>query len=314
MAACSTSASHDSAAAELPAYTGPVFPLDEYLASILGTDLSEEERQQQIERDNQRREELITQCMFDAGFEYHSPEQVGWAVENEAARELARPDDLDWVTQWGYRITYMPTTQAIQIISGSNLDSDMTPGERAAFQRALFGPPCAEVGEIQDNGTCIFPIGAWGCQGQATQQLLDESPSGLQLVDEFVPLFEAIAQMREELRENVAPEEIDWAACMADNGFSGFERRNNPASFMSYPETQIWEDYARIVTDYGRNSPELTALENLEIEMAITDLNCRVQVNYQARQDATRIAAETQFVADHRSQLEAIRAAAEQRG
>lgn len=48
--------------------------------------------------------------------------------------------------------------------------------------------------------------------------------------------------------------------------------------------------------------------------MAVADLNCRIAVDYQARLDAARFAAETQFVADHQTALRALRDAFEQRG
>jgi len=43
------------------------------------------------------------------------------------------------------------------------------------------------------------------------------------------------------------------------------------------------------------------------------DLDCRNQVDFVAREQERRIAAETQFVNDHRVALEALRDAAEQR-
>jgi len=50
-----------------------------------------------------------------------------------------------------------------------------------------------------------------------------------------------------------------------------------------------------------------------EINTALADYDCRIAVDYQARQDARRTELETQFIADHRADLEALRAAAEQR-
>jgi len=50
-----------------------------------------------------------------------------------------------------------------------------------------------------------------------------------------------------------------------------------------------------------------------EIDMALADFDCRVAVDYDARQAAVVNETETQFVNDHRSALEALRSAFEQR-
>jgi len=269
------------------------FPLDEYFGPVLGTNLSIEERQQQQDFANQRIQELIAQCMYDAGFEYTPVVQPPTIIQEW------REDDIDWVTQWGYRITHMPEDTAPTVVIGGT-DPAVSTAEQEAYNYALWG-------DMQTG-----PIG--GCQGQAINEFQDETSAGLAQADEFAPLFDSYRQIQGEWRTNIAEEEIDWAACMAENGFPGFERRYNPEGNSTTPADLIWSEYAAVVETYGRESSQFTELQSREVEMALTDLNCRVEVDYQSRQDARRIAAEKQFITDHQAELEALRAVPEQRG
>jgi len=51
-----------------------------------------------------------------------------------------------------------------------------------------------------------------------------------------------------------------------------------------------------------------------EIEIALTDLDCRVAVNYQERRDAHIYQVESQWVEDYRADIAALIDATEQRG
>jgi len=316
------------AASSVTATPAQRFPLDEYLDSIVGTHLSNEARIQQWEQQNQRRIELVTQCMHDAGFEYDDNNIPGLVRFGGTGPELAdsRPlDNRNWVSQYGYQIVSRDRTSID--FDGVFPEHDLTETELAAFHRTLSGPPCEEWGEVDRIG-CSTPTD-WtrreiaemqGCEGQAQLQIWDESPTGLSYSDEFASLFEAIEYFQVEFRRVIGDEEIDWAACMANNGHPGFERRENEDvfSFWSLPERQIVDADWSIVTRPGNptlaNSPALQELLEQEINLALADLDCRTAVDYRARQTARRIAAETQFINDHQPELAALRDAAEQRG
>ena len=318
ISACGASSLGNGTANESRPQTMQSFPLDEYLSAVLGTNLSDDERMHQFEVENQRRNELITQCMHDAGFEFDAENIPGMTFTWAAPRleDEWRPNDPEWVTQWGYGIVSRPQGRDVTTNSVSPSDFGISDSEYEAFSRALWGPPCSEIGEIQPNGVCMMPDN-WqedgGCIGQAGLLLAAETPSGLQQSDEFAPLFDAIDQMRANLRRDISEEEIDWAACMADNGFPVFERREAPEVLTSQPEWKLHNEYGEFISEFGLFSPEIATFQQREIDMALADLNCRIETTYQARQDARRLAAETQFVNDHRAELEAIRAAAEQR-
>jgi len=325
-AGCSDAASDDVAVSKQQR-----FPLDEYLSVIDGTDLSFEEQNRQWEDRQARETELITQCMHDAGFEYdpdNLPGMRSTAFSGIVDRSLLRWNDRDWVAQWGYGITNSPLEGNFRLSPGGRssffsdgLDElpehDLSEAEQAAFSRALNGPPCEEWGVVESLGhgatSCAAPRD-WtlrqlnevsGCRGQAWIQFNDESPEGLRQSDEFLGLFDAINQLRAELRNEITDADRDWATCMADAGFPNFERQIDA-------ENNIW---GRRDTFWRPSLPptQLNELAEREIDTALADFDCRVGVDYEARRNAHRTELETQFVTDHRQALEALRDAAEQR-
>jgi len=52
---------------------------------------------------------------------------------------------------------------------------------------------------------------------------------------------------------------------------------------------------------------EVTKFRSEEIALALADYDCRVKVGYDAALDNVRIEAETQFVEEHRAELEQYR-------
>jgi len=285
------------------------FPLDEYLGAIWGTGMSVQEQEMKQAQLATRHSELVAQCMLEAGFDY-IPENAPFG---SVAVDDFFPEDPDWVAQWGYGISIAAPATPTYVIGSHLSENDVSISERDQFTRALFGPPCDEVGEIAANGSCVFPIEPLGCLAIASQELRDETPAVLLQSAEFAPLFELIDQMRIDIRTEISPEETEWADCMADNGFTGFTRRNDPDSLSSLPENQIRDAFSAIIDGPGFNSVEMNQLQQREIELALTDLNCRNAVDFSLRETVWRIEAEQQFIIDNRPALEAIRDAAEQR-
>jgi len=88
---CSGSAAPDATA---PAEPG-VSPLAEYLNAVYGTPLSAEEQAKANQEFELANEQLVAQCMHDAGFEYF----VTVSAEPAVARD-AFEQDRDFVAQW----------------------------------------------------------------------------------------------------------------------------------------------------------------------------------------------------------------------
>lgn len=126
-----------------------------------------------------------------------------------------------------------------------------------------------------------------GCAGQVNYLMEQETQANsLFQSDEFRPLFDAIDQFYADLM--ASPEFValdsEWSYCMADAGHPNLIR----------PESVPPQEVA-----------------NTDQEHA--DRNCQIATDYENRVRDIVFNAEHQFIADHRTELEAFRAAAEQR-
>jgi len=289
--------------AEAP-QSSQAFPLDEYLSFVLGSGFTDEENARISEQRIIREEELIAQCMNSAGFDYVP--YLGNQLNFVDFR--SHFNDENWVSQYGYG-TFHPDAITRTTLSGQDLHSETDPNraifdslsetEQQAWRTALAGPP---------GNSSI------GCRIEAIDKMLEEQPGALftHPDGEFRPLFEAWRQMSESIFRDFDGDR-DWANCMADAGYPGFVHQWDALN-------QIGSEHFDIIWNQQNvdlnptNSPEMAALQHREIEMALADLNCRNIVNYQARLNQRRFEIETQFIADHRVALAALRDAAEQQG
>jgi len=339
--ASSSTIADDGAAAssEMPTVIqpAPVSPIDEYLNLVWGTNLSPEAQIQRHAAESQRIEELVAQCMNDLGFQYIPDPGRRW-LDFSSGVEW-RTDDPEWVAQHGFGGTVWPGPIAGR---GEQWEGDRPgqPGpnaafinslsetERTAFNRALNGRlPTDDTDYDWDewwtNHSADFDWDEWqanpnnqGCRDFAWQQTVFY----FQQSDEFAPLFEAIDRFRENLTLSATEADIDWAACMVDAGFTGYQSRPDFRELFHQEAGAITtelQEQGRPISRWPElpaNQPEIAALFEREVETALADLDCRIATNYDARQQAAIFESEAQFVADHQSQFNALRAAAEQRG
>jgi hypothetical protein len=290
-------------------------PLDEYLGPIWATSMAEA---QQLALELERTEqELIAQCMHEAGFDY-----VPFVPEPEpiAALEAERPDDRDWVTQWGYGLLWSPggSIQAVPIGGIGEDDpnyeivSGLSEAEHAAYMIALDGEPLSPNYDAE-SGEMVTIVLERGCRGWARTEANSRTPLGVWNSDEFAPLREAVTDMSqaEWVINELAIINADWASCMADAGYPGLERQQD-AKWVIYDEMSDIMLQVSIAGGDFATAPELAEYREREIEMALADLNCREQVNYRNRNSDVAYEMQTRFVNDHRTELEAFRAALEQ--
>jgi len=322
----------------------PTSPLNQIMESVWGTSLSQEEQQRQADERSLRQEELIAQCMNEAGFEYNPNPNSNVTVVSGGDDDMWQPDNRDWVAQWGYGAVNSPwnarweAEQEARAESGqedtwfdpnSHLWDTMSETEMAAWQRALWGPPMEELPPgIWDSETgMILDNEAFnehrGCSGWAWNIVDADSPWQLTQQEEFRPLMDAMNDIWMNVQNDPQFLAIDaeWATCMANAGYPGFTRQADANNSIWDRQSEIqnnidWENWDwETMGNVGPNSvPELAALGENEIELALADLDCRESVNFRERQEAIQFAAENQFIAEHRAALDALVAAAEQRG
>jgi len=299
------------AASEEVAAQRTISPLEEYLSLVWGTNVSEEERARQANELSTRQEELVAQCMQEAGFEYH-PNPPADIVTTPA--NIWRPDDREWVAQYGYGLVHSPTAELGEAQPVYDDDEDpnqefvasLSDAERDAYFETLYGPAIAD----EDH---VWTWEDGGCWGFAQHETAAESPSDLLFADEFAPIFEAINQMQTDpwLADQQALVNRDWAACMAEKGYPGLTVRTDAEDQFRAEADEFFAAW----WDDGRDpagSPELAEFGQREVDLALADLDCREAVDYQGRMAAAQFELEGQFVNEHRAELESLRSAAEQ--
>ena len=280
--------------------------------------MDEYARQRQFEVDRVRQEDLIAQCMNELGFEYIP--YLGWHTFSPASGAW-QPDDPDWVAEFGFGVTTSPPGGSG--VSGSGIDilnlgpnngvlEAMSEEGRLAWLGAFHR---SGAGWERTIGTIDFTFrdcGNWSWNLiQYEHQLVN--------TEEFAPLLDAIAQMHHDLQWDITDAERDWAICMADTGYVGFDSpwHASDSVVQEYNALRTWLA-AEPDWDYGNptaeNSPEFAALQIHERELATTSLKCRISTDFEAKRDAHIHAVENQFITDNRAALAALRDAAEQRG
>ncbi len=308
-------------------------PLNKYLSAVWGGDLTEEEQQRRFEEQQKQVEEFVAECMSEQGFEYKPVDHSG--TVSFGSDEEWNPDSREWVAQWGYGAVNWPGREAMESAApadGEWVDPNqeyvesLSESERTAYYEALHGPQPSEE-ELNEDGSYEYDWETAGCYGAAQHEV-----NGAQNVwedDEFADLRAAMEQMWSTLQSDPKIAELDaeWSSCMADAGHAGFTRQSDAAQsiydelnkmYENGPEfdenlseeemTRLWEEHDKQVRK------ELEPVGEREVELALADLDCREKTDYRSEQMKIQFAIEEQFIEDHKTELEAFKAAAEQRG
>ncbi|MQA33131.1 hypothetical protein [Modestobacter roseus] len=311
LAGCSGGSEDDPAAAEQES------PLAEYMNAVYGGDLSPEEQEQQFTEQQAEREELVAQCMQEQGFEY-TPDTQSSSFSSGDGTEW-EPDDREWVSQYGYGAVNSPfSEEPVQpeeeyVDPNGDYVMSLSESEQAAFYEALYGPQPTEE-EIGEDGSYEYDWQTAGCQGAAQHEVEGEDVSQS---DEFKPLFDAMNEFYEGMSSwpGMTELEAEWAACMDAAGHGGFATQYEAQDSIYEDLNAIYEEM--VPTEDGEVSGEpdeaaRDALAEREVELALADLDCREETDYRDRAAEVNREAEQQFVDDHESELEAMKAAAEQ--
>ena len=289
-------------------------PLAEYMNAVYGGDLSQEEQERKFAEEYEQQEELVARCMQEEGFEYTPGTQSGFSTSDGSEW---KPDDRKWVSEYGYgavRTPFddQPAPEEEYVDPNGDYVASLSESEQTAFYEALYGVQPTEE-EIGEDGSYEYDWETAGCQGAAQHEVSGEDPSQS---EEFKPLFDAMNEFWEDMPSWPGMSELDaeWAACMEAAGHGGYTTQTEPQNSLYEELNAIYE--ATPVTEDGVGSePDQSAIDALaerEVELALVDLDCREETDYRDRNEEITREAEQQFVDDHKSELEALRAAAEQ--
>lgn len=309
-------------------------PLNRYLSASWGGELSEEEQERQFAEQQRQSEEIIAECMSEQGFEYNPVDYSGGIFYSGDGEEW-NPESREWVAQWGYGAVNWPGKQEMEeapmpdeewVDPNQDYVESLSESEQAAYYEALYGPQPTEE-ELNEDGSYEWNWENAGCQGVAQNEIYGSQD--LWNDDEFADLFAAMERLWQDIENDPRNVELDaaWSSCMADAGYSGFTKQydaqqsiydemnalweNGPEWDESLPEEEmnrIWEEYDKQVQE------EMAPIAEREIALALADLDCREETDYRAQKLEIQFEIEEQFVNDHKAELEAFKAAAEQRG
>ena len=308
LAGCSTGGSADAAT---PAGE-EVGPLGEYYEQLYASPSQEE-----MDAQTREREALVATCMQEQGFEYvpMDPATDGSSVEDFEAMEADAVDydSEEHAATEGYGVfTYDPEDDQVQEPVEEYVDPNqdyvaaMSESESTAYYEALHGP-AVEYDEDAPAEEMEYDWTTAGCYGAADHEVM-----GQQAYDDpaFASLMEEMDGLYEDALADPAMVALDaeWAACMADAGFTGFTRQQDAAESIYEEQNSLYESGAE--GEYVEPDPAVLAeLEERELETAVADARCREEVDYRATEQEIRFALEQDFVDTHEAELEALVAA-----
>lgn len=301
-------------------------PLTKYLSSAYGGDLSPEEQQKQFEERQREQEELIAQCMAEEGFEYTPNVQSGGMVFGDDGVEW-EPEKKEWVEKWGYGIVDNPYNETSEeqpseeyVDPNAEYVQSLSESEQTAFYETAYGVP-PEEDELGEDGSYEYNWEDAGCQGWAQHELEGDDPWQS---DEFADLRAKMDELWTTMQDSPEYSDLnsEWAACMDEGGEPGFASPMEAQQSISDEQTAIFEEaYGDGSTEVDTESsdfvdpstsPEMEALGEREIELALVDLGCRTETAYMKTSLEIQFALEEKFIAENKADLEAFKAAAEQ--
>ena len=301
-------------------------PLSTYLASAYGGDMSQEEQQKQYEERQREQEELMAECMAKEGFEY-TPNTDNGGMVFSGDDVVWEPEKKDWVEKYGYGIVNSPYSEEMGEQTGEEyVDPNqeyvesLSESEQTAFYETAYGAGPTEE-EMSEDGSYEYSWESAGCQGWAQHELEGDDPWQS---DEFADLRDKMNELYTSTQDSPELKELNaaWASCMDDAGEPGFSAQLEAQQSISDEQSALYDaaygDGSTPVDTESPDfvdpnaSPEMAALGEREIELALADLECRTKTSYADESLKIQFALEEKFIADNKADLEAFKAAAEQ--
>lgn len=290
-------------------------PLSRYLAGIpaagqegFPTGGSEAEQQAFTEQQLRQTEDLVAQCMAKVGFEY-TPDTMRVVTVIGEGDELWKPDERNWVAQYGYGLIQSPGQHLEPPPSQTATDPNATylaslsDAEREAYNDALFGTGTPPTGDEEYE----YRWQDSGCRGWAEHEMDARS---FWRSAEFQQLIDAIDRFQQTwpLDPRIADIDADWVVCMDAAGHGGFSKQSDgEESIQTLIDSYYQNESADVSSeDVGTLAdPAYAEIADAEVSLALVDLTCRESTHYAQRRLEVQYALEEQFIADHKAELDA---------
>ena len=309
-------------------------PLTKYLANLSlgpGPDATKEEQQAYYDEQQKKTEQLVAECMKKEGFEY-KPNTTTSVTVGGTEENPWKPDDREWVKQYGYGSVNFPgkddapveePTGTEQVDPNQEYLASLTEAEQQAYNEALYGGQAATAEPTDAEPTDEAQTWDWtkqGCYGAAQHEVMGDQPYEKA---EFKPLIDALQKFYEGLPTNTEYSALDseWVACMDTAGHTGFKTQSEASNSIYDLVNKYYEEaYPADGGEETEMDPNLGTLKDpafaeigkKEVELALADLDCREKTDYRNRQLTIQFKLEDQFISDHKAELDALKASADQ--
>lgn len=301
-------------------------PLSKYLMASTGSELSPEEQQKQADEQQRKQEELVAQCMSREGFEYTPNTDNGSTIVTSGGDFEWEPEKREWVEKYGYGMVNSPWNEQQQEEGPAEEYTDpnqgyidsLSPSEQTAYWETLYGGPTETEGDgSEEGGSFEYRWQDAGCQGWAQNELQGSDPWQ---DEQFAGLRQKMNDLWTKSQDSAELSALDGA--WADAGEPGFAKQAEAPQSISDAQNKIYETaYGDGTTEIDpespevadpSSSPEMKALGEREIALALKDLDCREKTSYRQEALKAQFALEERFIAENKAELEAFKAAAEQ--
>jgi hypothetical protein len=282
-------------------------PLGEYYAALYGSGDEKDLAKQQ-----KKMQELIAKCMADEGFDYLPVDQSQYTSTSPDEVGIDR-STKKWAAENGYGITTQDNTQPTgdpdqepYVDPNQAYIESLSTSEQAAYYETLYGVSPTEEEMASEDFVYNWENG--GCQGAAQNEVQpqpSEDGKYKALIDKMNGLFEKF-----QTDPGLAKLESDWSSCMADAGYASYSKKDDAAEAVVAESNKLYSSE----TGEPPADSELKRVQKLEIDTAVADFDCSKKVNYEDRALTAQFALEKQFVADNKTELDAMVAEYENAG
>lgn len=278
-------------------------PLGKYTSALWGG-----MDQEKADKEAAEIQDLVVACMKKEGFEYIPDTQNGAMVDFDfEERETEK-----WVAANGYGMSMDSGTGEEYVDPNQDYLESLSAGEQTAYYEVLYGPgPTAEEMEAMEAGedTYTYDWKTAGCNGAAQHEVQGEQG---QAYDDpkYAGLFEKMNSLYTKAAEDPAVKKLDaeWSDCMADAGYTEFKTKSEAVQSISDAQMALYDEAG---VDADGNSVEIDKaaqdeLKQKEIDVALADFKCAEKSDYMQQTLKVQFKLEEQFVADNKSELDAM--------
>ncbi len=292
-------------------------PLTKYFAEVDQEFDQEESDRQQVEVEN-----LVAECMADAGFEYIPQDNTGSTVVMDDA-DMEEQNTEEWISKNGYGMwsyNEEPTDEAVDeeaeewVDPNADYVASLSESAAAAYYETLNGPDIWSDMTEEEMESYEYDWEQAGCYGWASNEVYPDMAGA---DSEFEPLFDAMNAMYEEQMSSpdLKTLQSEWSACMADAGYPDLATPEDAMNAVNEEQNALWENLPQPENPDDPDAvwPEpsaedLKAVKEKDIETALADFRCKESVKWTEREQKVTFALEEQFIKDHKAELDAYKA------